>query len=450
MEEDGPSPAVLEELASSSVDDKDEIEDEERKEPISIPVNDDDAIDEEMNALESSVKEKLIEVNDSIEGNASATEYKEAENPSPYEDASALNSEESLGVETNTTTTSVARSSSLEAELDDLGQLVLQKKYGMGNPVLLKQYRADSTESGDGISIHHSSAGSDSNSNTKSSIQNRPGAFAIDNPKSESSTQQDNADANIDAAPLASVVLTRKSTASIHESIHDDPEVGRRFLEAVCVENQNIVEAKIVALYSIENQRDRSSMRKRYRIIAAIIILGAIISTIVVAVTRRNNKDSPKETPEKAPMEDGWETPHEYDLARVEKLKTILAPLSGVDVFNEQSPEFSYARLKALAWLANDKLLPLDDPSVEWKIRQRYVVALLHTSTNGWKWDSQYFFMSEQNECKWNFILAGVDGQSPFDDRKVFKATGVVCNESGKVQRIIMRKFAGLRCELRY
>lgn len=498
MEGDRPSPAVLNAPVSSSVvDDKGEMEDEQRKESVSIldtekplSTSDGDTLDEETAALtqedSSAIQESLV-VNDSIEEMTKSDVQKveedndsgtgeESESTSSSNDERALNSEESLGGETGTTTTeNVARASPLEAEEDDLGQLVLQKRYsdqfaarsssleatvhepsqhsfqkkrgenaGTDNPVLLKQRMAGT--------IPNSSA--NSNSNTRSSIQNRPGAFPINNPFSGSSTQEDNTNedeaANIDAAPLASVVLARQSTVTQDD---DDPEVGHRVLEAVCVEDQNIVEAKIVAFDGIENPSDLSPKRKRYSIIAAIIILGAIIITTIAVVTTRqqNIEDSQKETPK---TDNGGNQPQnispDYDMERAEKLKTILAPLSGVDVFNEQSPEFSHDRLKALAWLANDNSLSLDDPSIEWKIRQRYVVALLHTSTNGWNWDTQYFFLSENDECQWAQLSAGVDDQDPFSEGKVLAFSGVLCNQFGRVDGIRLRKFAGLRCEVRY
>ena len=491
MEGDGPSPAVLDAPVSSSVvGNKGEIGDEQRKESVSVldtkkpmSASDGDTLDGETAALtqedSSAIQESLV-ANDSIEETTKSEEDNvsgtgdESESTSSPNDARALNSEESLGGETDTTTTeNVARASPMEAEEDDLGQLVLQKRYsdqfaarsssleaterepsprsfqkkrgenaGTDNPVLLKQRRAGT--------IPNSSA--NSNSNTRTSIQNRPGAFAIDNPFSGTSTQEDNTEDGVadDAAPLASVVLARQSTVTQDE---DDPEVGHRVLEAVCVEDQNIVEAEIVAFDGIENPSDHSSKRKRYSIIAAIIILGAIILTTIAVVTTRpqNIKDSQKETPQE---DNGGKQPPkispDYDMERAEKLKTILAPLSGVDVFNEQSPEFSPDRLKALAWLANDNLLSLDDPSIEWKIRQRYVLALLHTSTNGWNWDTQYFFLSENDECQWTFLSAGVDDQDPFSEGKILAFSGVLCNQFGRVDGIRLRKFAGLRCEGRY
>ncbi len=357
-------------------------------------------------------------------GEISETECKETEKPPPTKDASTIVSEKSFGksIEESTTVTS-----SPEAGMQDLVDLILEKKSGerisaRNTPVaagdlngedhsLLKQCGTDTTESRDATSITQSAASTqytnDENSNNDLA-------------------------AMIDAAPLAKVVWVRGSS-SMQASHHDDPEVGQRFLEAVCVEDQNVVEAKIVVLEDIEYSRDRRSWLIRYGIIAAIVLLIAIVILSIVLSTRQGKAADPSKDPS---------TENVFENENAQKLIRIVAPLSGEEVFNDESPEFSIPHVKALGWLANDEFLSYDDPSIEWKVRQRYVLALLSTSTTGWIWHDSYFFMSEFDECNWSFTSsAGVDEHDPFSDRSLFTAHGVICNDEGRVERILLREF---------
>jgi hypothetical protein len=137
-------------------------------------------------------------------------------------------------------------------------------------------------------------------------------------------------------------------------------------------------------------------------------------------------------------------------IKRREKLFEIIAPLSFdlFDPFNKQDYEITADRTEAFNWLVDDDIIATATATAtttksfdlalqenEWKIRQRYILALLYFSTNGQSWDKQYNFLSSNlDECDWTFVATENDG--------VFwgntAVEGAICNEQGRVEQLRM------------
>ena len=131
-------------------------------------------------------------------------------------------------------------------------------------------------------------------------------------------------------------------------------------------------------------------------------------------------------------------------------LISILLPITisgGASIFTVNTRYTSRDRIQALEWLVDDVFTSGDGVTeiLEWKLRQRYVMALLYTSTNGENWDLQANFLSEDDECLWNEAtpLAWVDTAADLTTTildVIPETTGVTCNEDGKVTKLTMRE----------
>ncbi|KAL7526692.1 hypothetical protein ACHAWF_001876 [Thalassiosira exigua] len=84
----------------------------------------------------------------------------------------------------------------------------------------------------------------------------------------------------------------------------------------------------------------------------------------------------------------------------------------------------------------------------EWKMRQRYLLALLYFSTNGPEWYSQLFFVSDESECSWagniprlqgdKLQIYNEDGSNIKDVVERFNQGGVTCDVDGRVDTITL------------
>ena len=133
-------------------------------------------------------------------------------------------------------------------------------------------------------------------------------------------------------------------------------------------------------------------------------------------------------------------------------LLSLLGPLSGpagARVFDRSGKDTSLDRISALTWLVDDLAgeVVFDEssssPSVsipEWKIFQRYVLAVLYFATAGEGWDIQSNFLSKEHECSWSEAtpLEWVSKDPILDSSN--DVIGVSCNEDGRVQGLKLRK----------
>jgi len=212
-------------------------------------------------------------------------------------------------------------------------------------------------------------------------------------------------------------------TSSLPEQTHDDPEDGHhRVVRAVCVEDQEVIEAKVISRISFSEPRVRVS-RGWYCIALTLLPLVAIVTTLSVVLTKKSKVTEINED------RDEVITPSEK-IYRVEKLRAILAPLNADDVLDENSPEFSSDRRSALDWLVMDDWLSIDTMT-DWKIRQRYIVALFYFSTNGSAWKDQLSFLSDRDECDWIAVKTT-------DTDTIFYVKGIICNGEGQVEVLRM------------
>jgi hypothetical protein len=130
----------------------------------------------------------------------------------------------------------------------------------------------------------------------------------------------------------------------------------------------------------------------------------------------------------------------EIYVQKSDEIREILAPLGGVEVFNKSSSEFSTYRERALDWLIRDELekeriYGESAVSVQWKLRQRYVLVLLHLSTNGPDWKQNFYFKSALDECAWSAVKTQSNDLSKDEDNE-FDIKGVICNRNGRAERI--------------
>ena len=76
-----------------------------------------------------------------------------------------------------------------------------------------------------------------------------------------------------------------------------------------------------------------------------------------------------------------------------------------------------------------------EKPSIIWRIRQRYILAVLYYSTNGENWKNQYRFMIEGvHECNWH---VNDEGKS-----------GIYCTEQGEITLLNFCEYCFTVCML--
>lgn len=256
-----------------------------------------------------------------------------------------------------------------------------------------------------------------------------PGAypFATDNPNN------DEVDASTE--PSEPVNIARGSEI-IDEESQDVVDAQNLMIKAYEVEQQQALEeAKVVpTIWGID--------KKRFYQICVLVVaaLTIIIGVFISVLLPRNNLDSENAAP--LPLLTGEERAQRRAI-----LVNTLSPLNEGRVFDTDSPSSSADRIAALEWLIDD--IPsnisntpegLFDYYFEWKMIQRYIMAVLYFSTNGPGWiDSN--FMTSKGECEWHsaenevplFFDRGVTGKKGTNSTFV---KGVYCNKSLKIKRI--------------
>jgi len=117
-------------------------------------------------------------------------------------------------------------------------------------------------------------------------------------------------------------------------------------------------------------------------------LLAAMLLAIIavpIIVTKNNDGDPPP-----------------IDWTR-ELIESIVSPSVSDPAFLTILPESPQSL--AVEWLTNGGADIITGPSVasvEWRVRQRYVLAVLYYSTNGPEWKNQYGYLNnEQHECDW-------------------------------------------------
>lgn len=229
----------------------------------------------------------------------------------------------------------------------------------------------------------------------------------------------------------ANATLTLPTSSPMQQS-HRDPELGNhRIVQAVCVEDQQVLEAKIISGDDIQYSKPHGSSRTLYTVVLAVVLLTTMAITLIVMLTRQKPFTEPP-SQSIAPS---------YDQQKSEAMRAILAPLGGDGVFNENSAEFSPIRKEALDWLVQSyQQLPTNDPIVKWKLRQRYVLLLFYFSSNGPGWTESFYFDSTLDECDWSFVKT-LSKEDNWQNANEFDVKGVICNMQGRVQKISMYEY---------
>jgi len=101
---------------------------------------------------------------------------------------------------------------------------------------------------------------------------------------------------------------------------------------------------------------------------------------------------------------------------------------------------------RAAKWIADEDALNLDTPASTkyedaYRFVQRYALAVLYFAWKGDEtWTYKFQFLSEQDECDWNYqysTINGTDTDDDDDDGDVFEL-GVKCNDEGEIDYIFM------------
>eukprot|EP00536_Pseudo-nitzschia_multiseries_P014754 jgi/Psemu1/291630/fgenesh1_pg.765_\ len=215
-------------------------------------------------------------------------------------------------------------------------------------------------------------------------------------------------------------------------------------IDAVCIEKATLVVVK----EPHEEERDKFTSRKTSWIFFACCFVLLLVVAIALGVAFSNESKQIHSLP-----------PH-YTEQNRDYLISLMGPLSGSvgdQVFNRgNSTVMSLDRIAALDWLVHDtQSINLITQSVrtgsnataasisEWKLRQRYVLALLFFATNGRKWADPISFLSEKDECQWSkansFTNDGVKVEQK-DVITIFSDTmGVTCNDESRVNGISLQ-----------
>ena len=95
---------------------------------------------------------------------------------------------------------------------------------------------------------------------------------------------------------------------------------------------------------------------------------------------------------------------------------------------------------RAAKWIADEDELNMPMPASNsyedaYKFVQRYALAVLFFAWGGEdKWIFNYQFLSNQDECDWNYKYTSEDSDEEFD-------LGVKCNDDKEIDYLFMRKF---------
>ena len=220
---------------------------------------------------------------------------------------------------------------------------------------------------------------------------------------------------------------------------------------AVAVEKRPVVVADPVDKPNEEKKKFNTLAFVFVLVVIAVIVLAVVFSPSGKSKADVIPTESSESTQTTTEGVDGSEPSMQtegYEQRR-ENMISVLESLyedseGGVAVFNASSPFASQDRIDALEWLVKlDKAnlqpaIPSDFSEQEvleyeqilYQVRQRFIMALLYTATNGQDWTQQCNFLSESNECEWRNI-------NLLDETK-----GVTCNDAGQIETLQLCKYS--------
>mmetsp|Transcript_24615 Transcript_24615/g.47155 ORF Transcript_24615/g.47155 Transcript_24615/m.47155 type:complete len:550 (-) Transcript_24615:101-1750(-) len=247
----------------------------------------------------------------------------------------------------------------------------------------------------------------------------------------EPPTQGNNDEVNASTEPSEPVDNARGSEIIDAESQHV-ADAQHVMIEGYEVKQQQVPEeAKFVpTIWGIDKKRV-------YQICVLVVAaLTIIVGIFFIVLLPKNNLDSENAAP--LPLLTGEERAQRRAI-----LVNILSPLNEGRVFDTDGPSSSADRIAALEWLIDDIPSNISNTPdglvgyyLEWKMIQRYILAVLYFSTNGPGWINSMHFMTSERECEWH---AGhvAENKNEISSPKGASFKGVSCNKkSWQIQGI--------------
>ena len=195
-----------------------------------------------------------------------------------------------------------------------------------------------------------------------------------------------------------------------------------------------------------EDQDNREKKKRRHRTLFWVALICAfaviVITTVVVTTFKTTRTTNNLESTREGSSSNASSTASDEDLTSSDMLSLRNIVGGGSSDF-DSDPN----RLAALDWMSRDQIrISLmrsasgDDASEGehvWKLRQRYVSALLFWATDGPSWYARLGFLSSMDECDWNRAILGDESVGEVTDfGGALEVKGLFCNEEGHIQRI--------------
>ena len=292
------------------------------------------------------------------------------------------------------------------------------------------------------VSFHSGESGNaTSRSTPPTSI---PGAFAINNPlfddpivenlQQQQQQQQEESQSfpsNDVTIPTASVTLTPQISSTLTA-------------EAISITVAKPVDSTALSDGNSNDSSNNPTQNKRkIQVFIAAVVAIMVILVVVLAIPLAGpsnkiiNNDASKEDPS-SPMID-----KDSLLMRREEMIELFSVLTDPEAFDPSHPMASADRIAALQWIVEEDSLRLpildgNETNVEdanWRLLERYVLALFYFSTNGDQWTRRYNFLLGVDVCRWSLAWSQ-DGHF-YNPQEELQYEGIICNDAGRVTRIL-------------
>lgn len=271
-----------------------------------------------------------------------------------------------------------------------------------------------------------------------------PGAFAINNPlfddpiveslqqqQQQQQTESQSSPSDDVSVPTASVTLKPQVSSTLTAE-------AMSITVADPVESTALSEAN-----SNDSSNNPAPDKRKIQVFVAAVVAIMVILVVVLAVPLAG--PSNKNIDNDASKEDSGSSTIDNDslLKRREDMIELFSVLTEPEAFDPSHPMASPDRIAALQWIVEEDSLRLpildaNETSVEdanWRLLQRYVLALFYFSTNGEQWTKDHNFLLGVDVCRWSSAWTVVDHFYNHNDR--VEIEGIVCNDAGRVTRIL-------------
>ena len=146
--------------------------------------------------------------------------------------------------------------------------------------------------------------------------------------------------------------------------------------------------------------QEREKIAETPRISKLMWIIGTtLVIVAIVLLSVLLPSDRKEDIPRESPQENIFDATNTTSSSRLEILREMLSPISGIESLSDESS----SQYSALVWLADEDPAQLDLNESDFdEISDRYIVALLYFVTSGFDWRVQRDFLSEKSICEWN------------------------------------------------